>query len=115
MVLISELDLERLRNISLFICIYISSLMYRRDRDMFSQIPNLRFVSRNFSYFLLKQGRILLLRSKKLSINSFLQKRHFAATLEEKKIGEKICRFRIREINLSTLNFISLFTTTDPK
>ena len=50
---------------------------------MFSLIPRIRiheFSSQNFSCFLLKQGRILLLRSK-----LFHTKRHFAAPLKENK------------------------------
>ena len=71
---------------------------------MFSRIPNLRIYKKNsgiFSHFLLKQGRILLLRSKNVSTYNYLfsHKRHFAAPLKaDKKIfAKKIRRFRIRE------------------
>ena len=44
------------------------------------------YESTNFSDFILKQGRILLLRSKNVAISIFFhKKRHFAATLKEKK------------------------------
>ena len=37
-----------------------NTYLFKSVRDMFSRIPN----TQNFSYFLLKQGRIRLLRSK---------------------------------------------------
>ena len=48
---------------------------------MFSRIPNLRIFSRNVSYFLLRKGRILLLKSKNDSMdNLFSKRRHFEGT-----------------------------------
>ena len=55
---------------------------------MFSRIPNLRiheFFSQFFSCFLLKQGRIFLLRSKMLLKLFILKNRHFPGPLRENK------------------------------
>ena len=52
---------------------------------MISRILNLFHIF--FSYFLKKQERILLLRTKKVSITIYFhKKRHFAASLKEYKI-----------------------------
>ena len=58
------------------------------------------FVHESFSYYLLKQGKIHLLRSKNVSITIYFhKKRHFAATSKENKnfFAKKIRRFGIRE------------------
>ena len=68
-------------------------------RHMFSRIPNLHFFSIIFSYFLLKQGRIFLLRLKNTSITIYFHtKRHFAATSNENRyFSQKKIRFGIHE------------------
>jgi hypothetical protein len=66
-----------------------------------SESTNLRFFSCNFSYLLLKQGRIILLRSKNVFITIYFHKKgHFAATTskENKKFfTEKNLGFVVSE------------------
>ena len=70
------------------VLIFVLHLSFQLVRDMFSRIPNLQIHEffHNFSCFILKQGRIFLLKSKTLlKLFIFTQKRHFAAPLKENK------------------------------